>query len=125
MQKSGAELRAEDQLSIYLSVKERFFANTISSEEQFLCSLIPNSECKHSAKIFWTIGTVLIIGMNDRFGIAVGVEGVAQLREFFAKLKVVVNLAVENDPGTAIVIVYRLLATFQVDDGETTHCQPD
>ena len=61
--------------------------------------------------------------MNDRFGIAVCVEGMTELLQLFAKLAVVVNLAVENYPGSAILIVDWLVAALDVDDREPAHSQ--
>src|SRR6185437_3250774 len=59
--------------------------------------------------------------MNDGFGVAVGIERVAQLFEFLAQFEIVVDLAVEDDPRAAICVVNWLLAAFEVDDRETTH----
>ncbi len=47
-------------------------------------------------------------------------KAVTQHGQFFAKLGVVVDLAVENDDGVAIVAAHRLLAAAQIDD-----LQPD
>ena len=71
------------------------------------------------------IGAVTVVGVNDRFGIAVRVELVAQRLKFLAQLKVVVNLAVENYPGGAILVVYWLLTTREVDDRQASHPQAD
>jgi hypothetical protein len=45
------------------------------------------------------VGAVLIVGVNYRFGIAVCVKRVAEFFEFVAEFAIVVNLAIENDPG--------------------------
>jgi hypothetical protein len=50
---------------------------------------------------------------------------VAEFFEFVAQLTVVVNLAVENDPGSAILIVNRLLPALQVDDRQAAHAKAD
>ena len=75
--------------------------------------------------MFGTIGAVLIVGVNDCFGIAVCIKGVTEFLELVAKFAVVVNLAVENYPGGAVLVVNGLLPTFQVDDRQAAHAQAD
>src|SRR5689334_4501380 len=64
-----------------------------------------------------------IVSVNDRFGVAVGVESVAEIFQFGSKFEVVVNLAVENDPGSAIRVVNRLLPVGEIDDRQAAHRQ--
>src|SRR5215213_892323 len=59
--------------------------------------------------------------MNDGFGVAVGVERMTQLFEFFAEFEVVVDLAIEDNPRAAIRVVNGLLAALEVDDREAAH----
>src|SRR5215213_1162155 len=84
-------------------------------------SLVPDGEGKHAAQVFRAVSAELIVGVNDGFGVAVGVESVAQLFEFLAQLEVVVDLAVEDDPRATIRVVNWLLAALEVDDCEATH----
>jgi hypothetical protein len=63
--------------------------------------------------------------MNNRFSIAVGVEGVAEFLEFFAQLAVVINLTIEHNPGRLITVVDRLLPAGEIDNRKATHPQPD
>jgi hypothetical protein len=48
---------------------------------------------------------------------------VSEFLEFLAEFPVVVDLAIENDPGSAILIVNRLLSALQIDDRQTAHSQ--
>src|SRR5438128_9366964 len=70
-----------------------------------------------------TVGAVLIVSMNDGFCVAVCIKGVAKLLQLFAKFAVVIDLAIENNPGSAILIVDRLLAAFHIDDRQPSHAQ--
>src|SRR2546421_5117771 len=70
-----------------------------------------------------TVGAVLIVSMNDGFSVAVCIEGVAKLLQLFTKFAVVIDLAIENNPGCAILIVDRLLAAFHIDDRQPSHAQ--
>ena len=72
-----------------------------------------------------TVGAKLIVGVDDCFGVAVCIEGVTEFFEFVADLAVVVNLAVENYPGSAVLIVNRLLPALQVDYRQAAHTKAD
>ena len=61
--------------------------------------------------------------MNDSFSVAVGIELVAELFELLAQFAIVVDLAVENNPGRAVLIMNRLLSVREVDDREPSHGQ--
>jgi len=63
--------------------------------------------------------------VNDGFGIAVCIESVAEFFELRAEFQVVVNLAVENDPGGTVLVVNWLLAAFNVNDRKSPHSQTD
>ena len=116
MQQQCAEFRTKNKLTIYLGVEQRFLADSIARDEKFLGSLVPNCKRKHSAQVLWTVGAILIVGMNDRFGVAVGIKLVAEFLEFLAQLPVVIDLAIENNPGGAILIVNRLVPALEIDD---------
>src|SRR5215813_5492430 len=75
--------------------------------------------------MFGAVKAELILGVNDGFGVAVGVEGVAQFFELLAEFEIVVDLAVEDDPRAAVLIVNGLLAALQIDDGEAAHGHAD
>src|SRR6266478_1001133 len=73
--------------------------------------------------MFGTVGAVLIVSVNDCFGVAVGIKGVAQLLKLVAELAIVVDFAVENNPGGAVLVMNWLRATGEVDDGQPPHPQ--
>jgi hypothetical protein len=73
--------------------------------------------------MFGTIGAVSIVGVNDCLGIAVCVKGVTEFFEFLAQLAVVIDFAVENYPGGAVLVVNRLLSALKIDDGQPAHTQ--
>ena len=108
-----------------MRIQQRFLTDAIAGEKRSCVRSFPNHESKHAAQVFGTVSSELIVSMNDRFGVAVGVEGVTELFQLLAQLEIVVDLAVENDPGAAIVIVNQLLTTLQVDDREAAHRHSD
>src|SRR6266576_3265980 len=75
--------------------------------------------------MFGTVFAVLIVGVNDRFGIAVCVKAVAKFFQSCAELEVVVNLSVENNPRGTIAVMNWLLSGLQVDYCQAPHAQTD
>ena len=73
--------------------------------------------------MFWAICSVAIVRVNDGFSIAIGIKGVAEFLELFAQLAIVVDLAIENDPRGAILIVNRLPAAREIDNRQPAHPQ--
>src|SRR5436853_1669126 len=72
-----------------------------------------------------TIRSEFVVGVNDRFGVAVGVKSMAEFFELRSQLEVVVDLAVKNDPGGPISIVDWLLPVREIDDRQPAHSQAD
>src|SRR5260370_4794724 len=124
MQQQRTELRAKYELAVHLRVKQWFLADAIARQEQFLSSFIPDCKGKHSTQMLHAVRTITVVSVNDRFGVTVGVKGVAELLQLFTQLKVVVNLAIKNYPRRSILIVDWLLTTFKIDDLEASHSQP-
>src|SRR6185369_10439411 len=110
-------------LPVYFRIQQRLLADAIAREKQLLRALVPDREGKHATQVVRTISAKLIVRVHNRFGVAVGVESVAQLLEFFAQLEIVVDLAVEDDPRAAILIVDGLLSALEVNDGQAAHRQ--
>src|SRR2546425_9607313 len=123
MFQQGSELGTENQLSVELRVQKRLFSHAIARQEKRFGAFIPNRKRKHPAQVLWTIGAPLVVGVNDSFRIAVGIELVAELFELLAQLAIVVDLAVENNPGGAVLIMNRLLSVREIDDREPPHRQ--
>src|SRR5437667_8574602 len=125
MLQQGIELGSENQLSVELRVEERLLSHAIASQEKRFRAFIPNRKRKHPAQVLWTIGSPLVVGVNDSFSIAVGIELVAELFELLAQLAIVVDLAVENNPCRAVLIMNRLLSVGEIDNREASHRQSD
>src|SRR5947199_8348297 len=110
----GIELGTEDQLSVELSVQQRLLSHAIARQEKRFGAFIPNRKRKHPAQVLWTIGAPLIVGVNDSFSVAVGIELVAELFELLAHFSIVVDFAVENIPCLAVLIMNLLLSVLLV-----------
>ena len=119
------ELGTKNEIAAGLRVQQRLLADAIAREEQRLVALVPNGESEHAAQVFGAIDAILVVSVHDGLSVAVGIEPVTTAFEFLAQLAIVVDFAVENDPPRLVGIVNRLLAAFQIDDGESTHRETD
>jgi len=62
--------------------------------------------------------------MNDRLGVRICIELVPLIIEFFAKLSVIVDLSVKDDPLSLIGVADRLFTAREVDDGKRRIAKP-
>jgi hypothetical protein len=119
----GAEFRTEDELPVDFGVEQRLFSDPVPRQKELLGAFVPDGEGKHAAQVLGAVSAILVVGVDDGFGVAVGVESVTQLFEFFTQLEIVIDLAVEDYPGTPIEVVDGLLTALEVDNCEATHRQ--
>ena len=84
---------------------------------------IPDSEREHAAKVLDAVLAILLVEMNDGFGVALGAIVMAARDQALAQNAVVVDLAVENDPKCAVFVAERLVAGRKIDDAEAAHAQ--
>src|ERR1044072_1982216 len=75
--------------------------------------------------MFGTVNAKLVVGVNDGFGIAVGVERVAEVFQLLAQLEIVVNLPVEDDPRRSVAIMNWLLAALEVNNRKAAQGETD
>ena len=68
---------------------------------------------------------MLFIEMNENFGIGMRIEAVPARFQLMPQLHVIEDLAIENDPDVAILVMDRLLAAGEVDDAQTGMGQSD
>ena len=110
-------------MSAELRVQQRFLSHAIARQEKRFRAFIPNRKSKHPPQVLWTISSPLVVGVNDSFSVTVGIELVAELFELLAQFAIVVDLAVENNPRRAVLIMNRLLSVCEIDDREPPHRQ--
>src|SRR5215469_5179069 len=67
--------------------------------------------------------TVILIEMNNHFGIAVCVKAVAAVFQSCTKLGKVIDFTVEYDPDSPILVVNWLAAHGKIDNAEPPHAQ--
>src|SRR5436190_15559662 len=104
-----------------MRIKKRLFAHAIACEKKRSIILIPDRESEHPAQQFQKVSTVLVVEMNDGFGIGFCIELVAALFKVVSQLAVVIYLAVKNDPLSLVGVVDRLFAAGEVNDRQPSH----
>ena len=119
------QLGRERDAAVDLRVVERLDAQAIAGQQQPLVPHVPDREREHAAQMVDAPRAVVLVEVDDRFGVAVGAERVAGAHELLVQLLVVVNLAVEHDADRAVLVEDRLLAAFEVDDAEPAHAERD
>src|SRR5262245_16751980 len=72
-----------------------------------------------------TPGAELLIEVHDGLGIASGAQTVPSLNEHPAQFLVVIDLAVEHNPGRSVLVADLLLTAPDIDDAQPTHTQSD
>src|ERR1051326_2230437 len=100
-------------------VIERLLAGAIARQNQASIQLVVNRDREHAAQLFDEGIAVLVVEVNDDFGVRVRLERVALALEPRLRFAVVVDLAVENTERRSRSVGDGLRA---VD--ETDHFQP-
>src|SRR5689334_18510843 len=81
--KQGFDLGAKDQTLPIAVVVQWLLAKTITGGKQSLAFSVPQSEGEHAAQVFDTIISVLLVGMNNGFGVALSAKMMPTLPQFF------------------------------------------
>ena len=106
-------------------VEQRFDAEAVAGEEQGFAVAVPEGEGEHAAEAVDAAFAPGLPGVDDDFGVAAGVEDVAQRLQFRDEFLIVVDFAVEDDADALVFVVQRLLAGGQVDDRQAAVAEPD
>ena len=77
---------------------KRFDAKSITRHEERVIVLIPNRKGEHAAQTFDDIHAPLFVTVQNGFGVRSRSKFVTGVDEFTSQIRIVVNLAVENDP---------------------------
>ena len=104
---------------------ERLDAGPIAHQEQLPLRHVPDREGEDSAQPQHAVVTPLFIGTYDDLSVTVRSETPSALLQLTTQFPEVVNLAVEDDPHAAVVVGQRLIATLQIDDGQSSESQAD
>src|SRR6266536_1323015 len=121
----GLDLRSKEKSASHAGVVERFFACTVSrQEETFACS-IPDGEAEHAMEVSHALYTIFFVGVNYRLRVAVRMEAMSFLNQCFAHRLVISDLAIEDDPDISCFIAHWLMSTTQIDNAQTSKAQSE
>src|SRR5581483_3743874 len=117
------QFRGKDELSRGLGVKERLLADTVASQQQPLPVHVPQGEGEHAAKEFDTAVAVLLIGMDNDFGITLCDKLMITLPKPGTQFLEIVDFAIKRDPDRPILVRHGLMPAGVVYDTESTLTQ--
>ncbi len=106
-------------------VVKRLYAQPIAGNEQRLMRAVPDGKGKHSAQVLDAVFPIFFVQVNDGFRVAVSAITMATRDQLLTQDRVVVNLAIENDPDRSIFIADGLVPGCDIDDAEPSHAQAD
>ena len=84
---------------------------------------VPNCQSEHSVHAFEEFDAILLVEMNQRFGVARGFVNVPLANQFGAYRTLVIKFAVIRNPDGAIFVRHRLATTGDIDDREAAMSQ--
>src|SRR5579859_7599946 len=125
IRKNGLDLGPEKKSLAVPAIIEGLNAESVSRREQHALPSIPNRESEHASQMLHTITTVFFVKMNDGFGITVCTVAMSLCLQASAKVDVVVDLAVVDDPNVLTLVSQRLVAALDVDNAQAAHGQTD
>src|SRR5208282_1713026 len=119
MAKEALQLRGEDEIAVLeQAVVERLLAEAVAGEKEGLGLGVPKGEGEHAVEPVEAGGSPFLPRVHDRLGVASGAEAVAARAQLAAERLEIVDLAVEHDGDAAVLVVERLRAARDIDDGE-------
>ena len=100
------DLGGEDEPSVMNAVVERLDADAVPDKPQLPRSSVPQRDGEHPAEPFEAVDSPLFEGVQDDLGVGVvGLPAMSADRfKLRADLRMVVDLAVEDDPEGAVLV---------------------
>ena len=103
------DLRTEHQLAIHRRVEQGPDAHPVAGQEELRSLRVPDGNGELAIQMVQAAGAMLLVQVQDDFGVGIGREAVAAASSSAAQLHVVVDLAVEHDPQRSVLVADRLL----------------
>ena len=125
MFQEGFDLGAVEEVAVLFVVVEGLDAEDVPGAEKGLGGLVPDDEGEHAPELLEKLLAVLLVAVEEDFGVGVGPEDVAFFQEVLPQVPVVVNFAVEGQDFGAVLIQDGLAAAVQVDDGKPPEAHGD
>ena len=114
--KDGLDLACEPQPAGVFAKVQGSDAESVAREGQDLVAGVPDRQRKLAVEAGETVVAPLFVGMNDDLRVASGAKAMTAGTEVGAKLEVVEDLTVEDDPDAVVLVGHGLLTGAQIDD---------
>ena len=108
--------RSKNKAAVALMIVKRLLAATVTRKKCVAGAGIVQREGKHSIELLHAVPSPFFVGVNDDFGIRACAKNVSFLHQLVVKLDVVVDFSVEANCQGAILVVYGLRSSIQIDD---------
>ena len=118
MTKQGLYFRGEGENVLGGEIVKRLNAKPVAGTKKCAALGIPKDKCKHASKAADAIGAVLLISMDDCFGIAPSFVGMPCLLKRRPQIGVIKNLAVVGEPYRARLVRHRLVSAGHINDAK-------
>ena len=121
----SAKLAREHETARRRGIIERLFTEAITGQEQSGPPAVPDREGEHAVEAQGQPLTPILVTMDQDLGIRMmGAKNMAGAQQLSTQLGVVVDLAIENDTDRVVLVPHRLMATLDVENGETPVTDP-
>ena len=111
MREHRLDLGREGQPAVRIRVvDERLFAQPIARQQQQVPPAVPQRHGEHAPQPLDTLDAVLLVRVDDDFGVGLRRKPMPAAFEVLAQLEEVVDLAVVDDADAAVLVVDRLVA---------------
>src|SRR5262249_48065868 len=107
--KDGLQLRREGQAVSQSDVVQGLDAETIARKKQTAFSDVPHGEREHASKAVDHRRALILVEVDERLSIALGVEAMAATYQARTQLLVVVDFPVEDDPDRPVFVPNGLM----------------
>ena len=126
MREQRLQLGAEQQHPVGQDREvHRLDAESVAREEQRLAIAIPQREREHAAKARDARLAPFLPRVHDDLGVAARAERMPAGGQLDDEFLIVVDLAVEHDGDSLVLVVERLVAAAEVDDRQAAMPEPD
>src|SRR5579875_1432129 len=115
------DFRAENQAIASDRVMYGLDPQPVPGKQKCLFTFVEDGKRKHPPQLVDTIRAVLLVQMNYNFGIRVGVKTMAERFKLPPQSGKIINLAVEDDPDSSILVMHRLTPPPHVNDAKPAH----
>jgi hypothetical protein len=119
------ELRGEPGVAPRGAKVQRLDPKRISHENDLSPAHIGDGKGEDSVQTAKEPNSPLLPAVHERFRVAMGSVNVTAGLELASQFDVVVDLSIEDDPDSSVLVGHRLGAAFEIDDAEPTVPQHD